>query len=70
LRIIRRVIEHFPEPFVRQLPEPVAPLLQLPLTVALATGTPFWSRTVISTVAFQRVAPFGALAPSRSPTWT
>jgi hypothetical protein len=70
LRISRRVIEHFPDPSVTQVPEPVIPLLQLPLTVAPATGEPFWSTTVISTVASHRFEPFGALLPSRSATWT
>jgi len=41
LRILKRVIEHCPAPFVWQFPEPLEPLLQLPLTVALATGVPF-----------------------------
>ena len=41
VRIWTLVIEHSPEAFVTQFPFPLAPLLQVPLTVAPETAAPF-----------------------------
>ena len=67
LEMLLRFTLHWPLLPVVQEAVPLAPLLQVPVTVALDTGLWFTSCTVMVTVAVHWL-PWWILVPSRSPT--